>query len=66
MPELHRKLPSYSVTSAIKTLAESKSAPSGPREPGKATSFGFADLNNRNGGSTKLTALFSPEPQARS
>ena len=47
---LDRKLPSHSVISAIKTLAESESARSGPREPGKAANFGFADPNNRNGG----------------
>jgi hypothetical protein len=50
MPQLPRKLPSHSVTSAIKTLAESKSAPFGLREPGKAANFSFADPNNRNGG----------------
>ena len=43
-------LPSHSVTSAIKTLAESEGARSGPREPRKATNFGFARPNNRNGG----------------
>src|ERR1700682_3001039 len=47
---LDRKLPSHSLTSAIKTLAESEGARSGPCEPRKATNFGFADPNNSNGG----------------
>jgi len=36
IPVLDRKPPSHSVTSAIKTLAKSEGARSGPREPGKA------------------------------
>jgi len=48
IPILDQKLASHSVTSAIKTLAESEGARSGPRAPRKATNFGFADPNNRN------------------
>ncbi|SRR5713226_5196733 len=49
IPILDQKLASHSVTSAIKTLAESEGARSGPRAPRKATNFGFLpDPNNRN------------------
>src|SRR5713226_7682044 len=49
IPILDQKLASHSVTSAIKTLAESEGARSGPRAPRKATNFGcLPDPNNRN------------------
>ena len=51
IPELDRKLPGHSVTSAIKTLAESEGAQSGPREPRKARPSVLPIQNNRNGGS---------------
>jgi hypothetical protein len=40
----------WSLTSAIKTLAESESARPGTRKPRKATNSGCADPNNRKGG----------------
>src|SRR5208337_1197448 len=61
IPELDRKLPGHSVTSAIKTLAESERARSGPREPRKAPPPFLPIQTTGTGVSTKLTALFSAE-----